>query len=166
MALDKVRRRLDVLHVRYFLPMCRDVVVENGTRVKKMVPALKDFIFLYASAVEISRLMDSEHIPLSFYYSHYSHVQNDALWVREAEMEEFMKAVTAYDRSPRIQPCGRVPFRKGLRIRVVNGPLKGIEGDYVQLKRGQKKRLVLTLADWVVVDLVLAPEDLIEIMDS
>ncbi len=159
-------KRLDELCVRTFLPMCMDVTVENGKRVKKQVPALKDFIFIRSSVMEITRLIESECVPLSFYYSHYSHVQNDALWVGEGEMDEFMRAVSAYDRRPHVQPCGEVSLRRGLRIRVLSGPLAGLEGDYLQLKRGQKRRLVLTLADLLVVDLALSPEDLIEIIHS
>lgn len=165
-TLDKVMKRLDELSVRTFLPMCMDVTMENGKRVKKQVPALKDFIFIHSSVMEITRLIESECIPLSFYYSHYSHVQHDALWVGEREMDEFMRAVSSYDRRPHVHPCGEASLRKGLRVRVLSGPLAGLEGDYLQLKRGQKKRLVLTLADLVVVDLVLAPEDLIEILHS
>lgn len=166
MALDNVRKRLDALHVNYFLPMCHDVAWEKGRRVKKLVPAIRNFIFLRSPVTEIRRLVETEGIPLFFYYSHYSHVQNDALWVNDREMEAFMRAVTAYDRSPHIQPCGNTVLRKGVRIRITSGPLSGIEGVYLQLKRGQKKRLVLTLADLMIADIELSPEDLIEFVGS
>lgn len=165
-TLDRVRKRLDELQADYYLPMCHDVVKEKGKRVKKLVPAIKDLVFLHASMQDIGRLRETENLPLSFYYSHCSHVQNDALWVREAEMREFIRAANAYDRHPRIQPFESASLRHGMRIRIVDGPLQGMEGDYIQLKRGEKRRLVLTLADVVTVNLELSAEDLIEIIDS
>lgn len=165
-SMEKVMKRLDELRVRTFVPMCPDVVTEKGRRVKKPVPALPGFVFIHSNVTAITRLMESECIPLSFYYSHYSHIQNDALWVGEREMDEFMRAVSAYDRCPHVHPCGAVTLRRGERVRVLSGPLEGVEGDYLQLRRGQKKRLVLTLADLLVVDLTLSPDDLIEIIES
>lgn len=165
-TLPKVMGRLESLRVRTFLPMCADVTMERGRRVKRQVPALQGFLFIRSSVSAITRLMESEGIPLTFYYSHYSHVQDDALWVGEREMDEFMRAVSAHDRCPHVQPCGEAPLRKGSRVRVLNGPLEGLEGDYLQLRRGQGKRLVLTLAGLFVVDLVLSPEDLIEMLES
>lgn len=166
MAFTRTRMLLDMLDVEYFVPETFVVNDRRGRKVKELVPAIKDFFFIHASYEQIEDMINVNKIPISFYYSHTSHIQNDCLSVRDDEMHSFILASRAYDRMPEIQPYGKLTFREGQRIRILSGIFEGVEGYYMQPRRGMKKQLVLNLSNLLTVNLRLSPSDLIEIFPA
>lgn len=164
MAHNKVRGLLDAKQMEYFVPQTLQLVTEKGKKVKKLLPVFKDLFFVYGSYNSLEQNMKKDAIPFIFYYSHTTHVQNDALWVRDSEMKSFRKALECVDNNPTIRMFGEINFKKGDYIRVIDGPLKGAEGYFVQLRRGQKKQLVIALANLMTVNLAVAKDDLIEVI--
>ena len=162
MAFSRTREALEALKVRYFVPETYKIVEARGRKVKQLVPALKDFFFIRSTYGQLTRLVDDRKLPLAFYYSHTSHVQNDALCVRDAEMDAFISASQAFDRMPDIQPFGEIRLKDGDRVRVLSGPFEGIEGFYTQPRRGMRKHLVLTLSNLLTVTLQIHPTDLLQ----
>lgn len=162
MAFNRARARLQELGLDYFVPEVYAINVSKGRKVKELVPAVKDFFFIYSTRSEIASLIAREQLPLTFYFSHTSHKQNDALTVRKEEMEAFIRAATAVDRLPQVQPYGEIILREGDLVKILSGPFEGVEGYYTQPRRGMKKRLVLTLANLLTVNIAIEPDDLIE----
>lgn len=74
-----------------------------------------------------------------------------------------MIASRCTDKAPTIHPFGEINLKNGDFIRVVEGPLEGAEGYFVQIKRGQRKQLVITLGNLMTLNLIIGEEDLIEI---
>ena len=130
-----------------------------------MHPVFRDLFFVHSSFNELMGLLKVNALPLIFYFSHTSHIQNDALWIKDKEMQIFMKALSCVDNNPTVRPFGEINFKKGDYIRVVDGPAQGIEGYFVQIKRGQKKQLVIALSNLITVNLALGKDDLIDIVE-
>lgn len=164
MAHKKVRGQLEAKQMEYYVPETMQMVVEKGKKVKKLVPVFKDMFFVRASYNGLEQSIKKDAIPLIFYFSHTSHIQNDALWVRDGEMNSFMRALECVDNNPTVRPFGEINFKKGDHIRVVDGQLEGIEGYFLQLRRGQRKQLVITLSNLMTVNLAIGKDDLIEIL--
>lgn len=161
-SLRRVRALFDAKEIVYYVPETYKIVEEKGKKVKKLFPVFSDIIFVKSSYNEIKRLKDVEKYPIIFYFSHTSHIQDDAIWVKDKEMELFIKASYMYDRSPEIKYFGEVKFKPGDRIRVVDGSFIGAEGYLVQIRRGQKKQLLFTLSNMITVNLSIDEQDLIE----
>ncbi|MBO5780380.1 MAG: hypothetical protein J6R27_04690 [Muribaculaceae bacterium] len=166
MSFDRTRRRLEELGFEIFIPEYFDIIILNGKKVKSLIPALKDIFFIYATYDQIERLITQQKLPLKFYYSHCSHIQNDALWVREEDMKMFMLALKELDRKPMIHAYNDLNLSAGQYVRILSGQFEGVEGYCLQLVRGQRKRLVLTLGNLISVSLILNPDDLIEQLPS
>ena len=162
MAFNRTRAKLDELHAEYFVPEVYAVNVRRGRKVKELVPAVKDFFFIHGQRDEIASMITRDELPLTFYFSHTSHRQNDALTVRDSEMNAFILASTAIDRMPQVQPYGEISLREGDRVKIMTGPFEGVEGYYTQPRRGMKKRLVLTLANLLTINVSIEPDDLIQ----
>ncbi len=162
MAFNRTRAKLDQLSAEYFVPEVYAVNVKRGRKVKELVPAIKDFFFIRGEREHIAAMIAREELPLSFYFSHTSHRQHDALTVRDNEMNAFILASTAIDRLPQVQPYGEITLREGDKVRIMTGPFEGVEGYYTQPRRGMKKRLVITLANLLTINVSIEPDDLIQ----
>ncbi len=162
MAFSRTRALLDMLNVDYFVPETFVVNNRRGRKVKELVPAIKDFFFIHASYEQIDNMIRLNKLPIAFYFSHTSHKQNDCLSVRDNEMNSFILASKAFDRMPEIQPYGKLTLNEGQRIKILSGIFEGVEGYYMQPRRGMKKQLVLNLSNLLTVNLRLSPSDLIE----
>lgn len=160
-SLRRVRAMFAAKDIMYYLPETYKVVVEKGKKVKKLLPVFSDILFVKSSYNEIKRLIDIEKFPILFYFSHTSHIKDDAIWVKDKEMEDFIKASYMHDRSPEIKYFGEIKFKLGDRIRIVDGALEGAEGYLVQIKRGQKKQLLFILSNMITVNLPIDENDLI-----
>ncbi len=163
-AHNKVRALLTAKDIEFFVPETMQVIKEKGKKTKKMVPVFKDLFFVHASFDQIKDYINIDAIPIIFYFSHTSHIQDDALWVSDGEMHSFMRALSCVDNNPTVRPFGEINFKKGDYIHVVDGPLEGIEGYFIQLRRGQRKQLVITLSNLMTVNLAIGKDDLIEIL--
>lgn len=163
-AHNKVRSLLTVEGMEFYVPETTKVVIEKGKKQKRTLPLFKDIFFIHDSFNSIDDRIKSGKLPVAFYFSHTTHIKDDALWVSDREMLSFMIASKCTDKNPTIQPFGEINLKNGDRIRVVEGPLEGAEGFFVQIKRGQKKQLVLTLANLITLNLTIGEEDLVEII--
>lgn len=163
-SLNKVRRMFVDKGQEIYVPETYVMKVENGKKVKKLQPVFSDIVFVKDSYNELRRLIDREGFPIIFYYSHTSHIKDDAIWVNDKEMDVFIKASYMHDRAPEIRRFGEIDLKKGDRVRVIDGPLESAEGFYVQVKRGQKKQLVFVLENAITVNLSVREEDLLEIL--
>lgn len=163
-AHNKVRSLLMAEGMEFYVPETIEVIVEKGKKTKRTVPLFKDIFFIHDSFNRINDRIKRGALPIAFYFSHTSHIKDDALWVSDREMLSFMIASKCTDKNPTIHPFGEINLRNGDQIRVVEGPLQGAEGYFVQIKRGQRKQLVLTLANLMTLNLTVGEEDLIEII--
>ncbi len=163
-SLSKVRQLLAAKGKEVFVPESYRIIVVKGKKVKRLLPVFSDLVFVKESYNELKRLMEQESVPMIFYFSHTTHVKDDAIWVKDGEMEVFMKATHMYDRNPEVKYFGEIQFKKGDMIKIIDGPLEGAVGHLVQIKRGQKKQLVLELSNMITVNLAIDNHDLIEKM--
>lgn len=164
-ALGKVRTQLEAMGARFFVPETMQIVTEKGKKVKRLRPVVKDIIFIYDSFNSL-KAQSGTTLPIYFYFSRTSHIQDDALWVTEREMDNFISVCQSYDRKPEIRPFGEIDFKKGQKIRIISGPLEGTEGYLAQIKRGQRKKLVITLSNLITIDATFTDEDLFEIIED
>ncbi len=165
-SLGKVRALFDAKAMEIYVPETYRIFEVKGKKVKKLCPVFSDIIFVRSSYNELKKYIDLEGFPVLFYFSHTSHIKDDAVWVNDKEMEMFIKASFMLDRSPEIKCFGEINLRKGDHVRVVQGPLEGVDGYLVQIRRGQKKQLVLSLSNMITVNLAIDEQDLIEKMDK
>ena len=160
----RLRALLSSSGVEFFVPETIEIVTEKGRRVKKLVPVVRGLFFLRESYNSLYQKIHGDGFPMTFYFSRTTHVQDDAIWVTDTEMQRFMKASQCFDRNPEIKPFGEIALKAGDHVRVIDGPFAGCDGWLVQIRRGQRKRLVLTLANLMTVSIALQPEDLVEVV--
>ena len=155
---SKIRTTLEEKGVEYFQPRRYVIETKNGRKKKVLKYVLKDFFFVHSSRKNLDAFIGELSVRFNYYYDICSHVQNDCMIVPNGEMENFILVATAYDDNPTYLPANEVNLNKGDRVRIVGGYFDGYEGTYMQVKRGQKKRLVVCLDGILAVTAYVDPD--------
>ena len=109
----KIAERLSALKVGFFIPRTYSTLV-----------------FLHTDKTRALNLVNSGEIKGRFLVDHSTRTLLD---VPEKQMDAFIRVLTEY---PDIPVTTEYPITKGTRVRVVRGPLKGIEGEVEETPNG------------------------------
>lgn len=109
----KIAERLTALGIRYFIPESYNTLV-----------------FLRTEKERALNLVNAGEVKGRFIVDHGTRA---ILEVPDKQMEDFIRVVTEY---PDAECTSQVPIVKGTRVKVVRGPLKGVEGEVVESPSG------------------------------
>ena len=111
----KVSQRLAALGIRHFIPESYNTLV-----------------FLRTEKERALNLVNAGEVKGRFVVDHSTRT---LLEVPEKQMEDFIRVVMEY---PDAECTSQVPIVKGTRVKVVRGPLKGVEGEVVESPSGMR----------------------------
>lgn len=122
----KVRDILTGMGVETFVP----VVKKKKTRGAGMheCPLASNLVFLRATKKEAIDLVNVRRVPMAFSIDCATHT---LMTVGDKEMEDFRRVFEAGISEGGIMD---LPLEIGERVRVVNGPLRGVEGNVLELQ--------------------------------
>lgn len=145
----------------YFIPKYYAVRVYHGVKSKRLVPAIPNLVFVYASR---SQILD--------FKKRYNFLQF-VIWkkrtgleyvvVPDEQMDSFIKVASQYDENVSYYQPDEINLRKGTRVRIHGGKFDGVEGVFMQV-RGKKKRRVVVMLEGVMAVAVEVDPDLVEII--
>ena len=135
----KISERLTALRVRHFIPSTYNTLV-----------------FFQTTKERALNLVNAGEVKGRFIVDHST---RSILEVPEKQMEAFIRVVMEYPETP---VSSDFPITKGARVRVVRGPLKGIEGEVEETPNGVQlivgiqsvicARITITRGDVVPID--------------
>ena len=158
---EKIKEALDTLNIRNFLPMQRQRgwVDDKGEPHQKLVPAVRNLIFIHSSQEHITELkmFNKECDSLRYMTNPFSHSDDDyLLTVPDRQMENFIRVAAVQDDSlfyldPNAEFL-RVPGRK---VRITDGNFKDAIGTIKRIKNN--KRVVVEIQGVVAVAITFVP---------
>jgi transcription antitermination factor NusG len=132
--------RLTEGRIELYTPMDKKPVKRNGDIVYKEKPFLPDLLFVHETKRELDALIAT--IPTLQYRFGKGNSHRSPMTVREEEMEQFMRVVNGKESFIYYTPEEVPTSLYGRHIRIVGGPLDGLEGRLLS-KRGSKKRKLI-----------------------
>lgn len=160
---------LDRLPFEYFAPMSKKKMVVKGKDVKRNVPlALNyvffhtdDFQFLRSMIRDMSRVTMLYHSPSRDAKSNTKDTQYRPMIANDREMEMFIKAASFYTQGAPLTVPDRKLMMKGDRVRIIDGPFKGVEGTLISQQGKDGGKVVVSIGDLVSVPtLDISPENI------
>lgn len=160
---------LDCLPFEYFAPMSEKKMVVKGKDVKRNVPlALNyvffhtdDFQFLRSMIRDMSRVTMLYHSPSRDAKSNTKDTQYRPMIANDREMEMFIKAASFYTQGAPLTVPDRKLMMKGDRVRIIDGPFKGVEGTLISQQGKDGGKVVVSIGDLVSVPtLDISPENI------
>ena len=132
----KISERLSALGVRHFIPSTYNTLVFFRTEKSRAL-----------------NLVNAGEVKGRFLVDHSTH---SILEVPEKQMEAFIRVVMEYPDTP---VSSEFPITKGTRVRVVRGPLKGIEGEVEETPNGVQ--LVVAIQSLICAKITIARADVV-----
>ena len=134
----KIAERLSALKVGFFIPRTYSTLV-----------------FLHTDKTHALNLVNSGEIKGRFLVDHGTRT---LLEVPEKQMDAFIRVLTEY---PDIPVTTEFPITKGTRVRVVRGPLKGIEGEVEETPNGAQ--LIVAIQSIICAKITIGRADVIPV---
>lgn len=137
------RRLLEELGIECFVPTekVKRRKTGGGTYLRE-VARLHNYIFVHTSLEVLAEVKSSKIPYLRYMMAPDGEGHSRPQFVREKDMENFM-AVCRSEGAKMLDAT--LDLRAGDKVRIVNGPLKGVEGIYIRIASRHEKRVVVRL---------------------
>ena len=133
----KVQTALSERGVRTFVPMMWRQSVKDGKQEKKLVPAISSLVFVHWTREALDAYIRSfgEARPVNYYWDR---TTNSPLTVPEKAMEDFIAVASTLDEGLIFLTEISDKLREGHKVKVKEGPFKGVEGKIVRIRKSRR----------------------------
>lgn len=157
----KVKRELDSKHIENFLPMTQRIVLRGERKIRELVPAIHNLIFIHIEAELLKVYKASTTLPIRYIMDREN---NRPLVVPENQMNNFIAVAGNTDEQLEYLNPDSVELKKGDKVRVTGGVFSGAEGYFVRIKGD--RRLVVTIKGIAAIATAFISPTLIEKIDE
>lgn len=138
----KAKSYLESHDVCCFVPMKYEVVsVGHHGKIRKLVPAIHNLLFVYSTKVRIQTLKDC--LGYLQYLTKPVDGRNVPIVVPEDQMRRFMAVCDTYDEHLVYLSPDEIRLERGTPVRIVGSAFDGVEGTFVKVNGIRKKRVVV-----------------------
>ena len=133
----KFQAQLNEAGFETFVPMCRRKSVKDGKQITKLVPAVANLCFVKTSRAELKEFMEGlgEACPARFIWDK---ATRNPIVVPDKAMSDFMKiSLTMSDDVLYLKEISE-KLRAGQKVRITEGPFKGVEGTVVRIRKSRR----------------------------
>ena len=138
----KARDFLEKNKVQCFVPMKYQMVNDKKQgKVRKLVPAINNLIFVYTTKERIQELKGS--VEYLQYLTMPINGRNVPIIVPEYQMQPFIAVCETHDEKLVYLAPEEIKLDKGTPVRIVGSAFDGIEGTFVKVNKRRKKQVVV-----------------------
>lgn len=161
----KAKSFLEDKQVKCFVPM-RYEMVKNKVqgKVRKLVPAITNLIFVYTTRERIQTLKAGVE------YLHYITKpvggKNVPIIVPEYQMQQFIAVCNTYDDKLVYLAPDEINLAKGTPVKIIGGAFDGVEGSFVKVEGKRQKRVVVLVQGITAVMLAEFTDGYLQVLDK
>lgn len=124
---------LDEIQVENFIPMRYEYVVRNERKIRKLVPAVHNLVFIHTTRRKLDEIKEVKAavFPLRYIMDRETH---QPITIPEPQMRNFIAVAGTYDQQVIYLPPMDVSMAKGDRVRINGGIFEGVEGVFLRIK--------------------------------
>lgn len=128
---------LDVEKIENFIPMRYDYILKNGRRLRKLVPAIHNLVFVHSTRQKIDELKEKFgiKIPMRYVMNRTSH---QPIIIPDAQMRSFILVSGSYDEAVLYIEPAELALTKGQKVRIIDGIFKGVIGEFVRIRHDRR----------------------------
>jgi len=128
---------LQELGVEHFVPMARKKMVRNGKTVTVTAPAVSNLCFVRSTKAFIQEYFErmGENRPAHFMWDKST---REPIVVSDKAMEDFMQVCRIMSDDALYLKDITDKLREGQKVRVIDGPFKGVEGTILRIRRSRR----------------------------
>lgn len=139
------KQSMDALGVETYLPV-QTLRRRNarGRFCKVTVPLVHNFLFVHSERSVIDDIK-TYRLPYLRYATCVRDGQREIMVVPDRQMESFIRVVGEGDKPALFLDPAAVNLSLGDRVRIIDGPLAGVEGTFMRLQGGRGRRVVVKI---------------------
>ena len=132
-----LKEYLDTQHIESFIPMHYEYMEKNGRRLRKLVPAVHNLVFVHSTRARIDALKDEAgmRIPIRYIMDRANHAP---IIIPDAQMRSFILVAGSYEEAILYVEPAELQLVKGQRVRITGGIFEGVIGEFVRIRRDRR----------------------------
>jgi transcription antitermination factor NusG len=151
---------LDKEKIRSFIPMRYTVTQKNRRKVRELVPAIANLIFVHAPLSDIKKVKTKVG-----YLQYIVNSRNkEKIIVPDEQMKRFITVASTYNQKLIYLRPEEVNLKQGTPVRIIGGPFDGVEGVFMKVKGTRSRRVVVLVHGVTAVATAEIEPDLIEVI--
>lgn len=153
------KKHLDSIKIENFVPMHYQFIEKNGTRSKQLVPVIHNLIFVRSCRTILDDIKSNieSKIPSRYIMDKSVH---QPLIVPDNQMNDFITVAKTYDQGLLYLDPATAKFKKGDRVRIIQGCMAGVEGEFVRIKGD--RRVVVSIDGLMSIATAFIPPQMLE----
>ena len=156
-----VKQKLETMGIETFIPMRYEYFVKNRSKVKRLVPAIHNLLFVHTQKQILDKLKHTTSLPIRYVMGR-DEGRSFILAVSDSEMENFMRVAATYDEQLTYLDPSMLNLHDGDLVRVTSGPFAGAVGRLQRIKGKRARRVVVSLENFVHVVVTYIPLSCLE----
>lgn len=154
---------LDVEKIENFIPMRYDYILKNGRRLRKLVPAIHNLVFVHSTRQRIDELKEKfgVKIPMRYVMNRTSH---QPIIIPDIQMRSFILVSGSYDEAVLYIEPTELALTKGQKVRITDGIFKGVIGEFVRIRHD--RRVVVNIEGVMAIATTFVHSSLIEPIEN
>ena len=148
-----------------FVPM-KEALVEkrNGSKRRQMVPAIHNLIFVHTTKETIKYL--KQGVNFLQYCTRPVAGKNVPIIVPDYQMQQFIATCNTYNEKLIYLAPDEINLQEGTPVRIIGGAFDGIEGTFVRIEKGKRKKVVVMAEGIAAVAIAKFTDGFIQVLDK
>lgn len=131
-------------NIESFVPLSYKIVTKkDGNKVRKLVPAIHNLIFVKTTRLIIQEV--KQRISILQFLTKPENGRNVPIIIPERQMQQFITVCKSQNEDLTYLSPTEINLTKGTRIKIIGGPFDGVEGTFIKIKGYKKRRIVVSL---------------------
>lgn len=153
----KVRDALRRSGFRCYVPMSYRIETVRGHKVRRLVPAITELVFVHAtsSAINDFKIKSKETI---YWLTKPCGERREKIIVPDKQMDDFIRITQQNEQSVTYFHPEEITLHKGDHIIIHGGPFDGVEGTLLKIKGKRDKQLLVSIPNIVSAAISIKPE--------
>lgn len=127
----RAKHELNARRIEHFLPMTSKIMMRGERKVKVLVPAIQNLIFVRSSFAELESYHDSTQLPVRYMMDR---ATGTPISIPEKQMNNFIAVASHPDEHVIYLDDRADSLKKGDIVRITGGIFSGAEGYFIRLK--------------------------------
>lgn len=150
---------LDAEKIENFILMRYEYIIKSGKRLRKLLPAIHNLVFVHSTRKRIDALKDEleSSMPIRFIMNR---EYCRPVIIPDAQMRSFILVAGTYDEAILYVEPAELHLVKGQRVRITGGVFEGVIGEFVRIRHD--RRVVVNIEGVMAVATTFIPPSLVE----
>lgn len=152
----------DKFSIESYVPLRCCVVERGGRKVRRMLPAVSNLLFAHSTQKRLNEV--KPFIPRMQFKTRTVGDSNRLIVVPDKQMEDFIRLTGTADEKTSYLLPDEVNLKRGTRVRILGGPLDGVEGVFIKVKGVRNRRFLVSIPGLLSAATDISP-DLLEVLE-